>query len=347
MTESLSPMEVLPMPPGAIELAVDGSWDSPRAMAVAALRQVLSSRGAGLPLGPETAADDQDRLLSLNRFALQVSTGGISADQIAVDLKPWSEQASAPQLLLSALVDEENAVVAFGGVLTGPEFVSLASTAERDGDQLLLDVDAFLGGVERLLTLVQLLEPEALPRTALVGWRSAGAVVIAVADWLQGRLDEGLSALGGVLLPQAMPSGLSVGGMRSSAAAISGLENGIPLAVLAIPLGLTPDARLVSGEESRQCVEIFQLLLIPSTGPGAGDSPEALVLQLTGTIIGDLLPDGIELIAQQGRLHQSASSAQSSALTLVFQGSEPIQVTLRTAAGEPLHLPLLQLPCQA
>lgn len=348
MTEPQLPMEVLPMPAGAIELPADASWVSVRSMAVAALRQVLSSRGTGLPLGPESAADDQDRLLSLNRFALQLSTSGISADQIAVDLKPWGEQASAPQLLLSALVDEENAVVAFGGVLTGLEFLSLASTAERDGDQLLLDVDAFRGGVERLLTLVQLLEPEALPRTALVGWRSAGAVVIAVADWLQGRLDEGLSSLGGVLLPPAMPSGLSIGGMRSSAAAISGLEGSTPLAVLAIPLGLTPDGRLVSGEEARHCIESFQLLLIPSTDPGAGagDSPQSLILQLTGAITGDLLPDGVALTAQQGRLHQSASSAQSSALTLVFQGSEPIQVTLRTAAGEPLQLPLLQLPCQ-
>jgi hypothetical protein len=367
-------MEVLPMPAGAIELPADASWASVRAMAVAALRQVLSSRGTGLPLGPETAADDEGRLLSLNRFALQLSTNGITADQIAVDLSPWAQQESAPQLLLSALVDEENAVVAFGGVLTSQEFVALAGSAERDGAQLLLEVDAFQGGVERLLTLVQLLEPDAIPRLALAGELSAGRVVIAVSDWLQGRVDEALSALGAVLQPvagqpdpQDWPLGnsglfasgiasgilfpadrprLAVGGLRSAAVA-SGLEGSMPLAVLAIPLGLTPDGRLVNGEEARQCIESFQLLLIPSTSQGAGDSLEALVLQLTGAITGDLLPDGIELTAQQGRLHQSASSAQSSALTLVFQGSEPIQVTLRTAAGEPLQLPLLQLPRQA
>jgi hypothetical protein len=345
MTEPRLPMEVLPMPVGAVELPPDSGWLSPRAMAVAALRQVLSSRGIGLPLGPETAAEDEGRLLSLNRVALQLSTSGISADQIAVDLSLWAEQASAPQLLLSALVDEENAVVAFGGVLTGQEFVALARNAERDGDQLLLEVEAFRGGVERLLTLVQLLEPAALPRLALAGLGSPGRDVIAVADWLQGRLDGALSALGGVLLPPAVQPGVAAG-MRSAAAS-SGLEGSTPLAVLAIPLGLTPDGRLVNGEEARQCVETFQLLLIPSTGQGVGESPEALVLQLTGTIPGDLLPDGIALTAQQGRLHQSASSAQSSALTLVFQGTEPIQVALRTAAGEPLQLPLLRLPHQA
>jgi hypothetical protein len=340
-------MEVLPMPAGAIELPADTSWASTRAMAVAALRQVLSSRGTGLPLGPETAADDEGRLLSLNRFALQLSTNGITADQIAVDLSPWAQQESAPQLLLSALVDEENAVVAFGGVLTSQEFVALAGSAERDGDQLLLETNAFQGGVERLLTLVQLLEPDAIPRLALTGQVSAGRAVITVADWLQGRLDGALSALGGVLLPPAVQTDLAAAGMRSAAATISDLEGSTPLAVLAIPLGLTPDGRLVNGEEARQCIESFQLLLIPSTSEGTGDSPQSLILQLTGSIPGDLLPDGIELTAQQGRLHQSASSAQSSALTLVFQGSEPIQVTLRTAAGEPLQLPLLQLPRQA
>jgi len=278
-------------------------------------------------------------LLILNRFALQLVSGGIAADQIAVDVSPWADQASAPQLLLSALVDEENAVVAFGGVLTGTEFVALAGTAERRGDQLLLETETFQGGIERLLTLVQLLEPDVLPRRALASNPSAGRAVIAVADWLQGHLDEILSALGGVLMPAAV-------GLRS-AAAISGLENRTPLAVLAIPLGLTPDGQLVNGEEARQCIESFQLLLIPSTGESAGDSPQALILQLTGTIPGDLLPDGIELTAQQGRLQQNASSSQSSMITLVFQGSEPIQVALRTTAGEPLRLPLLQLPDQA
>jgi hypothetical protein len=211
-------MEVLPMPSGAIELPLDSAWPSKRALAVAALRRVLAAQPTALALGPETAADDDDRLLSLNRFALQLATSGISADQIAVDAKPWEEAATGPQLLLAAQVDEENAVVAFGGVLTGPEFVALARAAKRHGDQLLLDAGAFKGGVERLLTLVQLLEPDAIPRLALTGEVSAGRAVIAVADWLQGRLDGALSALGGVLLPPAVQTDLAAAGMRSAAA---------------------------------------------------------------------------------------------------------------------------------
>ena len=181
------------MPLGAIELSADQAWQSERALAVAALQQVLSGQASGLPLGPENAAEDDGRLLSLNRFALQLATGGLLADQIAVDAKPWAEEATAPQLLLAAHVDEENAVVAFGGVLTGAEFVALARDAERSGDLLLLDAAAFKGGVERLLTLVQLLEPAALPSLALAGGvADLQRQVVAIADWLGGQLDGAL-----------------------------------------------------------------------------------------------------------------------------------------------------------
>lgn len=351
------------MPAGAVELPPDFSGSGERAMAVAALRKLLSSRGAGLPLGPETAAEEEGRMLSLNRFALQLVTGGIAADQLAVERSPWLEQARAPQLLLSALVDEENAVVAFGGVLTGAEFIALATRAARSGDDLLLEAAAFQGGIERLLTLVQLLEPAALPRLALpdpalagavlAGAARAGEVVVAVADWLEGRVDGALSALGAVLMPAALQPaavqpaavqpGLAGAGMRSAAVA-GALEGTTPLAVLAIPLGLMPDGRLVTGEEARQCIETLQLLLIPSSGQGDGESPEALILKLTGAIPGDLLPDGIELTAEQGRHRQSASSQQSTDLALCFRGGDPIAVMLSSAAGEPLRLPPLQLP---
>ena len=95
MNESILPMEVMPMPLGAIELSAEQAWQSERALAVAALQQVLSGQASGLRLGPESAAEDDGRLLSLNRFALQLVTGGLLADQIAVDAKPWAEEATA------------------------------------------------------------------------------------------------------------------------------------------------------------------------------------------------------------------------------------------------------------
>jgi hypothetical protein len=332
------PLEVFPIPEGAIELR---GWDeaaSSRELSVAALQQAMAERRLALPLGPELDLANPQRLLMLNRFAVQLATAGLLADEVAVDQGVWRDATSAPQLLLAALVDEENGVVQLQGVLTGAELEQhLAAAGEQEG-RWLLNVELFRGGVDRLFTLVQLLEPEALPRLALAALPESYARVVAVADWLQGRVDEVLELLGGVLMPPSAELGFR------SAAAPADLEAGTPMAVLSIPLGLTPDGVLVTGEQARQCVETFQLLLIPSCSKPDGGSPEALILQLIGTLAGDLLPDGIELIAEQGRLRQSASSEQSTEVSLCFRGEGPIQVSLRSGSGEPVQLPPLQLP---
>ncbi len=333
------PLEAFPIPEGAIELR---GWDeaaSSLELLVAALQQAMADRRLALPLGPELDLANPERLLMLNRFAVQLATADLLADEVAVDLGVWRDAASAPQLLLAALVDEENGVVQLQGVLTGAELEQqLAAAGEQEG-RWLLNVELFRGGVDRLLALVQLLEPDALPRLALAALPAGQEAIVAVLDWLQGRVDEVLASLGGVLLPPTAALGF-----RSAAAAPADLENGTPLAVLSIPLGLTPEGALVTGEQARQCVESFQLLLIPSCSKPDGGSPEALILQLTGTLAGDLLPDGIELIAEQGRLRQSASTEQSTGVSLCFRGEGAIQVTLRSGSGEPVQLPPLQLP---
>jgi hypothetical protein len=329
-------MEVLPMPAGAIELPVDQPWPSERALAIAALRQVLAEQATALPLGPETAAVDDGRLLSLNRFALQLATSGISADQIAVDAKPWAEQATAPQLILAAHVDEENAVVAFAGVLTGPELVALARSAERNGDQLLLGAGAFKGGVQRLLTLVQLLEPAALPRVALT--EVLGTVqrqVVAIADWLGGQLDGALQQVFGAkwqpLTQGAFFSGGSTAAERDA------------LALVAIPLGLE-GSQLVCGQAAEGCIERFVLQMVATGSDPA--RPDGLVLRMTAAMAGDLLPDGLVIKAHQGSQEQRKSASSSSTqMELVFGGgSELIDVSLSYPGSSDLVLPPLQLP---
>lgn len=340
MTEPIPPMEVLPMPSGAIELPLDSAWPSKRALAVAALRRVLAAQPTALALGPETAADDDDRLLSLNRFALQLATSGISADQIAVDAKPWEEAATGPQLLLAAQVDEENAVVAFGGVLTGPEFVALARAAKRHGDQLLLDAGAFKGGVERLLTLVQLLEPAALPRVAL----TAGATdlqrqVVAVADWIGGQVDGALQQVFGA---QWQP--LTQGAFFSAAAGafFSAAADQGAIALVAIPLGLD-GSQLVYGQAADGCIERFVLQMVAMGSDPT--HPDRLLLRLKAAMNGDLLPDGLSMGASQGSHMQRQTTDSSTEIELVFAGgSELIDVCLSYPGSSDLVLPPLQLP---
>jgi hypothetical protein len=334
MNESILPMEVMPMPLGAIELSADQPWQSERALAVAALQQVLSGQASGLPLGPETAAEDDGRLLSLNRFALQLVTGGLLADQIAVDAKPWAEEASAPQLLLAAHVDEENAVVAFGGVLTGAEFVALARDAERSGDLLLLDAAAFKGGVERLLTLVQLLEPAALPRLALPGGVDLQRQVVAIADWLGGQLDGALEQIFGA---QWQP--ITQGAFFSGGAAAAERD---ALALVAIPLGLDL-VQLVCGQAAENCIERFVLQMVATGSDPA--RPDGLVLRLIASMAGDLLPDGLTITVRQGSHEQRQSASGSTQIELMFAGgAELIDVSLSYPGSSDLVLPPLQLP---
>ena len=334
MNESILPIEVMPMPLGAIELSADQPWQSERALAVAALQQVLSGQASGLPLGPETAAEDDGRLLSLNRFALQLVTGGLLADQIAVDAKPWAEEATAPQLLLAAHVDEENAVVAFGGVLTGAEFVALACDAERCGDQLLLDATAFKGGVERLLTLVQVLEPAALPRLALAGGVDLQRQVVAIADWLGGQLDGALEQIFGA---QWQP--ITQGAFFSGGAAAAERD---ALALVAIPLGLDL-VQLVCGQAAENCIERFVLQMVATGSDPA--RPDGLVLRLIASMAGDLLPDGLTITVRQGSHEQRQSASGSTQIELMFAGgAELIDVSLSYPGSSDLVLPPLQLP---
>ena len=332
----IEPLEAFPMPAGAIELDDSTAALNARSLAVAGLQQALRDRRLPLPLGPETAFGDAQRLLSLNRFAVQLATGGVLADQLAIDAAPWASEATAPQLLLAALVDEENAVVAFPGVLTGAEFIELARSADRSDQAVLLDPLAFRGGVDRLLTLVQLLEPEALLRLSLTpaAQASAGSVV-AVIDWLRGQLDEAFSALGGELTPVA--SGAFRSGVVASEAEAQSL------AMLVIPFGLSGD-QLVSGDAARRCVRKFQLALIP-TGPDHATHPTGLVVRLSSAVPGALLPDGLQLEARQGSHRQSITSAMSTELELVFQASDQLlDVSLRYGEADPVDLPSLQLP---
>ncbi len=333
------------MPDGAIALpaitVAAGTVDAARhrhGLALAALRQAMAERQLSLPLGPQHDPDDPTRLLSLNRFAVQLATTGIAGDQVEVATSFWQTAAGAPQLLLVAAVDTENDVVHFPGVLTAQEVVAAVRdqriAASDTADTMELKLECFKGGIDRLLSLVQLLDAEALPRQALgpAATVTLTAGVVAIADWLSGRLADGLTALGGSLRPA------SAGAFRSAGIAGSSEQT---LAVLTIPLGLADDGRLLSGSEADACLERFQLLL-QATG---SNSPDGLVVLLAGELRGDLLPDGLSLIARRGGRQQLITTSGSSTAELRFQGGDGlIEITLSHGDTPPLVLPPLALP---
>jgi hypothetical protein len=330
------PLEAFPIPEGAVVLEPGQNWDelSERELAIAALQQAMEERLLSLPLGPQSDLADPGRQLVLNRFAVQLICAGVLSDQIAVPLAPWQSEATAPQMVVAALVDSENGVVHWPGVLTSQEALAALRGAERhgtgEGATAVLEVESFQGGIERLFTLVQLLDPAALPRLALP---SLARSVVQVRDWLSGQLDDLLAGLGGTLQPAFLAAGF-----RSTTAGTR--EGDQALALLSIPVGINPEGQLVSGDAARSCIERFRVLLIPS----GSNAPEALLLRLIPEVEGDLLPADLTLSASQGSSSQSLSVSLSSQLDLRFPASDGlIEVSLIYPGSDPLVLPPLQL----
>ncbi len=160
-------IEAFEIPEGSIVIEASDVSDS-RSIAITALKKILEDRNLSLPLGPELGLKEPERLISLNKFAVQVVITGFTSDEITIPLKAWYQSGAAPQLLLAAQVDEENNVVFFHGVLTASEFEQLISKHLNGQQAINLSVDQFAGGIDRLLRFVRLLEPSAIPREGLI-----------------------------------------------------------------------------------------------------------------------------------------------------------------------------------
>ena len=166
-TSQSEEMQAFPIPDGAILLDPTDSLTL-RELAILALKKTLIERNLTLPLGPVLDINNPKRLLSFNRFAIQVVTTGMTSDEVSIPLDDWYRVGAAPQILLAAQIDDENNVVYFPGVLTGSEVKELVSTRFNNRQQeISLAVDEFKGGVDRLLSFVRLLEPSAITREGL------------------------------------------------------------------------------------------------------------------------------------------------------------------------------------
>ncbi len=161
-----SAMEAFPIPEGSVLLQAN-KLSSFREFSINALKQILRERNLTLPLGPESGVKESKCLINLNRFSIQVLTTGITSDEISIPLDNWYKPGGAPQILLAAKIDEENSVVYFSGVLTGPEFKKLVKHRLKNQKEISLPITEFKGGIDRLLGFVRILESTAIPRDSL------------------------------------------------------------------------------------------------------------------------------------------------------------------------------------
>ena len=323
-------MEAFPMPDGAIQLAQQSPHATERGAVIEALQQELNTRQLVLGLGPETALFNEQRLVQLNRFAVQLITAGMLADELELNLTPWRTEGSAPQLCLAALVDQENDVVAIQGVCTNQEIQALANNQDLSAASLTVHTHAFKGGLERLLSLVQLLEPSAIPRQALsTSMEQFRRQVISISDWIQGRVHDAFAAMGASLQPVTAEAFRSEQQQQPVAAR----------ARLTIPLGLNANQQIVSGDAVASCIEQVQLELLPID---SGTGVTALVVRLSASLSGDLLPDGFVLSSKQGLAEQRVKAAGDLSLELTLNRSDAmVELALSYSDAEPFRLPAL------
>jgi hypothetical protein len=295
----------------------------------------MASLGVSLPLGPTLALEDPERLLLLNGFRVQLACVPYGADSLSAAREPWRRAEQAPHFLLAAMVDEDLQVVWMPGVLTNGEVIDQATTG---AGPMALPLERFQGGVDRLLSLAGLLDPQAMPLRGLDTRASARQALVSptglvaplpVANWWRGGIDAALLALGAQLQPA---SGAVFRGTATPAGA-----DGADLALLAIPLGLV-NGTLCWGEARAGAIERFQLQLI-----ARGDAlarPNALRVRLVPHLAGDVLPNGLRLVAGP----QAVVSAISQGLELEVRGhEEPIQIAVEWGEDQ-LRLPPLLLP---
>jgi hypothetical protein len=178
-----------------------------RALAITAIRRELRRR-ASLVVGPELEPEEPERLLQINGRCTQLVCVSALADEALVPLGCWSDSATAPQLLLAAVVDEDQGLVEIPGVLDAAAFVAWTRThGQSQGELVQLPLSMFQGGIARLERWCLLLDAQALPRMALDtdGQSAAGPLVPWLTKGIQTLLDGAMEGLLAALAPQPVP----------------------------------------------------------------------------------------------------------------------------------------------
>lgn len=331
---------LLPIPEGAVLLPEDHPSGTARELAIAALQQALAERQLqALPFGPSEVAEEPDRLLLLNHFAIQLVCTGLFHSEVSVDPGPWLQEATAPQLLLVAAVDLDDLVVSFPGVLTASEFVAgAAADGATEGGSITLPLDRFQGGLDRLLTVVELMELDAIPRRALPPpladrlKASLSAGVVAVLDWLRGRIDDTLSAVGAELQP------VTAGAFRSGESAPPAAKEraAAPLvAMVVLPVAMERQG-LRLGRSVGRYEETLRLEVMAM---GRASSCY-LRFRLLSDLPGSLLPDGLRLVASTADQTFSVTSQTTTSLDLPLPPTaQPVELAISLGDQPPLKLP--------
>lgn len=134
---------------------------------IVALKKVISDENLNLEVKLISSIKDLDCLVEINKFYIQIVITGISSDEAIIPLKRWYQRNSAPQLILAMSIDEENGLIEFPGLITEKEFKRLIKEPNPKNKYVNIPINSFKGGINRLLSMIQILDLEALSREGL------------------------------------------------------------------------------------------------------------------------------------------------------------------------------------
>ena len=134
---------------------------------IVALKKVISDENLNLEVKLISSIKDLDCLVEINKFYIQIVITGISSDEAIIPLKRWYKRNSAPQLIIAISIDEENGLIEFPGLITEKEFKALIKEPNPKNKYVNIPINSFKGGINRLLSMIQILDLEALSREGL------------------------------------------------------------------------------------------------------------------------------------------------------------------------------------
>ena len=158
--------EALPIPDDAVILKTKKFLDLSQ-LALLGIKEIIRQRGINLKIKKKKDTTELDCIFEINNFSIQVIFAGFSSDQIIVPLNRWFKINNAPQIILAANIDEESNIVSFKGILTAKEFINIYLKKNAKGQSFEIPLDEFKGGINRLLSFVQILDSKALTRNGL------------------------------------------------------------------------------------------------------------------------------------------------------------------------------------
>ena len=132
-----------------------------------AIKQIIKDRGISLKIKKKGKNTDEDCVFEINNFSIQVVYTGITSDHIIVPLKRWYKLNDSPQIILAASIDEENNIIFFNEIITAKEFINIFLERNAKNQTFELSLNEFKGGINRLLSFVEILDSKALSKSGL------------------------------------------------------------------------------------------------------------------------------------------------------------------------------------